>query len=231
MDSKKFKILISQCYLLAGQNIPEIVDVIALQVQNKIKDNYTDEEIEYVLDKGTYGEFGNYTGLSATVFVDWFKIYLKSDKRKFLKPQKQLPEKNKISKQEIEKIMFEATVECFNLYKNKKNIDHRLSSLYEYLKTKKIICLTEQDFSEIYNKARENVLVETNKRLFKANSSGKLNDINILSNLIKSITNNNTSQRADTLIDLEFNRIAIKRLFDKMIEMNCDITDYLNNND
>jgi hypothetical protein len=43
MDSKKFKILISQCYLLAGQNIPEIVDVIALQVQNKIKDNYTDE--------------------------------------------------------------------------------------------------------------------------------------------------------------------------------------------
>lgn len=80
MDSKDFKIKICKCYILNSHKIPEIIDMIASDVERKIAGKYTDEEIEYVLDTGIYDGYGKYDALSARLFVSWFKKYSKSHK-------------------------------------------------------------------------------------------------------------------------------------------------------
>jgi hypothetical protein len=240
MEINKFALFLTTIYQIAGQSTPDDFKIYAKEIYSRIPKTFTDADIVKCYRKGVYKELNDYNYLSAVVFDEWMKnykaIYVNLEASDCIE-RKQLVEKIQPTKAQIKNDMIKWVVDVFNSYKTgeTKYFLRNASSIYDYLQKYDVIGIEEADMVVIEEKARLNVITTAHKNKIKAAVNDRLGDVNdcknVIDSILGSVENGNKkplSISAKPLLSIEIKRLCLQFWFDKLIEFDLDISDYLN---
>jgi hypothetical protein len=233
MEINKFTLFLTTIYRNANQSTPDDFRDYAREVYSRIPKNFTEEDIFKCFKMGVYKELTNYTYLSAVTFDEWIKAYRANYKTKVnltIDTAKQLEEKKKPTEEEIKREMKKWVIEVFDSYKNgiKKYYERGAVAIYEFLSKFDVIAIDDDEMDKIREKARLNVIAKEKIKQSKAKANDRLGDVNTSRNIIDSLINNLQNTSANSALALEIDRLCLAFWFDKLIEFDLDISDYLN---
>lgn len=230
MELNILKLFITKTYKLLGQPLPEDFNDFASEVHSFVPRNFTADDIEKCFRMGRHGKLDDDKYLNERTFFVWIEEYRKKYFQPPFDPKMQLTESTKPTDEEIKQIMIEGVKECFLQYKRGKidYFDRTAGGVYDFLLKNGIGAIDEVEMSAIIEKARLTVIATTKKKQWVATANDVLSDINYCKNIVKSIMNNLPNNDADSLIRIQVKRICLRKIFDKIIEIDGDISDYLN---
>lgn len=232
MELNVFTLFLTKTYEIARQNPPENFKEHAKEVYSRIPKSFTDEDILKCFKKGVYKELGDYSYLSAVIFNDWMVVYKKS----FIKIENvvdikhQLAENTKPTDEEIKNEMKNWIVDVFKNYKagETKYFNRSANVIFKYLSENGVLKIDENEINKAKESAKLKVVEKTKANQLKASSNDRIGDVNTCKNILNGLLKNSGNIEAKILMDIESKRILLKKFFDKIIEFDVEIQDYLN---
>lgn len=182
------------------------------------------EEISLCFFKGARGEFGEYFGLNPVSFYGWISKYMTSEARKTAKLKQlafEVPEKRQLTEAEKEAIVRAGLIKCFEDFKAKGILYDADNVNYNLLDRWGKIPFTKGRKKEFIGMAQARLKAEEKEKMER---SGDLKQIRTMNEAIKELGDPKNDQ-----VIREAKRIALKVLFQDMIDTEMDIKDLMEN--
>jgi hypothetical protein len=209
-------VIVEKIFVLAGQT-PEKRDivVICIEIASDLKKRYknmTLSEVDYALNCGVRGDYGEYYGINVVSINKWLKTYYNSDERReaqrsIISSRMALPQKTELTEDEKRKITIKACAEAWALAKSGKYVKDRGNPVYNFLDEKGEIQFTSEEKQVFMQRAKTELEAEARKYACNA--------IQPLSYFLDRITEHGIIARAK--------RIALNEFFTRMIQENKDL--------
>jgi hypothetical protein len=185
--------------------------------------NLSLEEVEYAIEKGIKGDYGDYYGINNVVLLNFLKQYVTSEERykaiRETNPARMLTEKAPLSQSEKDQFIKNGIIDKFNRFKQTGRLFDFGNPGYNFLAKKGIINYPPQRREEFKAQAR-NLLIAQNTLLETAGNKDERKEATAL--LKKIEADNETDQ-----VIAEAKRLALKQFFSDLIAMGQDITELL----
>jgi hypothetical protein len=159
-------ILVQKMFLIAGQtpdkkDITIICKEITADLQKRYK-GMTLNEVDYALNAGVRGEYGEYFGINVVSINKWLRAYYNSDERKEAQRSKIFPEfelsEHEMTQEEIESVRKQATLYAWNRFKMYGLCDDCGNVAYNFLDKKGLIPFTVEEKKEMYVEAQKTIV-------------------------------------------------------------------------
>lgn len=208
-------------------NIPELI---VLVVQDIFSDfsHLTVSEISTAFRKGIRGDYGDFYGISVRSFYVWLKAYHERLQEalealtRINKPENDIvsDEKKKIYHKE----WLKSHIADFERYKSGEEIDiyDYGHVLYNYCKKHGIGYLTEKEKDDLFDKGKDIILKNHSNEMAK--SSVQLMEFR---DVVSSIVSGEINTSVRNKIIAEAKRLAIIKIYDKLIQENIHIKDLI----
>lgn len=219
---KQVRLLIEQTYASCGYGYdPKTVVATLPELVSDLRRYFgylTLEELKIIFKKGYQGEFGEYQGLNNKTYFGWIKAYLNIDARanaiKALEKARleMMPKPKVLTEQEKEQIIKDGVLKVFNDHKAGVEILDPGNVVFNYLEEKGILDLAPEEAKKLIAESKEKMIQDAilNK------------GIKPVSKVIEGVISNKG------VIVANAKRMALKRYFDSLIEMEIDLSDELN---
>lgn len=198
-------------------------------------------EIPIAINKGVLGEYGDFIGLSIVTVIKFLKSHYTSAKRaEIAKQVSHKEEERPIPSIEEQKALAKVhLIDGFEKYKETKNIPLSAVYLYRFLSEHfKLVEYPKEVKFEMYYHAILNIKrdkeqdLDINTRMSNRKDidflNGYLNTIADKIECAKSVLNGVQDKELRYLLKNESERVALRRYFDNLIEMETEIKDLLN---
>jgi hypothetical protein len=182
------------------------------------------EDVDKACTTGANGFYGKYYGINSLTLCNFLTEY-----KKTLKPKEQilLSETAPLSEAEKEKIVLNGLIEGFRAYKQNKTIKNIKFNWYNILEKRNLINLCDKDCEELKALAKQRAIAELNA---KKHGKDSVFEINPILSVITAIRENTENLHGDSTVSVEFKKLAVRYIFEKLIKMNIELEDYLNDN-
>jgi hypothetical protein len=172
--------LLSRASIISGCNVNS--DVAKILIEEIVKDFRVRyplihiEEIEAIFDNGSRGVYGEFYGINLLTTNKWIRGYLETDEHnKFISSQVKklvplLEEKTSLTEIEIDQLMRNGIVTCFNNFKNTGVAMDYGNPKIDWLITKKIITPSKDERDAYKEQARERLndeVINKKQSIFK----------------------------------------------------------------
>ena len=227
---EKLKTAINLTIFESGFKVDNISELIIMVIKDIFNDySYlTISECSIAFRNGVRGLLGDYMGLSVRTFYNWLFEYNETLKADAIKQLQYIKKENSITEEDKEKIKWDwlnTFIQDFETYK-KDGIIEQLdfnNGFYDYCVKTGIGYLTIQEKVEIKELAKKRILSSNN--VLNAKNSDERNSFK---QIVTSIANNTYNQNAEMQIISESKRIALKIIYDKLIEKEIDLRQAIN---
>lgn len=217
-----------------------LMDGIALEIKRAVP-NIRLLEIPIAINKGVLGEYGDFLGLSIVSVIKFLKTHYMSAKRAEIAKQVSHKEEEKpIPSIEEQKALAKVhLIEGFERYKETKKIPFSAVYLYRFLsKHFNLVEYSNEVKFEMYYEAILKIKNEKEHDLDINSRISNRKDIDFLNGFLDTIPDKIECAKAVLkavqekelryMLKNESERIALKRYFDNLIEMETEIKDLLN---
>lgn len=220
MENSKLKQLILKALVNAGKDIPidSALNFMTSELGGKISDKFSDDEIVYVFDKGTYGAYGEYRELSNVVFYKWFETFAKSDAREKLFPKLKLTEKTKPTAEEQYEMSKQYVIDAFTEYKAKLKYEDKFNICYDFLKKYEYLNIADELMAKYMSEAAE--IVKSKASMDKVER--RMSEIRFVE-LLEKLQSGKLGEQTTIA-----NKIALEAFFKGLVETDTDITEIFN---
>lgn len=217
-----------------------LMDGIALEIKRAVP-NIRLLEIPIAINKGVLGEYGDFLGLSIVTVIKFLKAHYTSAKRAEI--AKQVPHKEEekpIPSIEEQKALAKFhLIEGFERYKETKKIPFSAVYLYRFLsKHFNLVQYSNEAKYEMYYEAILKIKKEKEHDLNINSRMSNRKDVDFLNGFLDTLSDKIECAKAVLkavqekelryMLKNESERIALKRYFDNLIEMETEIKDLLN---
>lgn len=218
--------VITKAYIDAGFQLPgkETMLILSGSVADDLFTYFktlTLKEAALAIQNGIRGEYGDFMGINVKTCHQFFKAYQDSFNRieAIRKQSLQNEPEDKLTEAEIFEIMNEACRTSFTKYKETKELIDFGGAKFTHLKKLGLINLTPERYTEIFERAKHQVLKESSQKLFQ---DGSTTTAGVIANaVIKQIDTHEVTKNAARLI-------ALREYFDFLIESEFDLSDLIN---
>lgn len=217
-----------------------LMDGIALEIKRAVP-NIRLLEIPIAISKGVLGEYGDFIGLSIVTVIKFLKAHYTSAKRAEIAKQVSHKEEEKpIPSIEEQKALAKVhLIEGFERYKETKKIPFSAVYLYRFLSEHfKLVEYPNEVKFEMYYQSILNIKREKEQDLDINSRMSNRKDIDFLNGFLdtfphkiecaKAVLKAVKEKELRYMLKNESERIALKRYFDNLIEMETEIKDLLN---
>lgn len=217
-----------------------LMDGIALEIKRAVP-NIRLLEIPIAINKGVLGEYGDFLGLSIVTVIKFLKAHYTSAKRAEIAKQVSNKEEEKpIPSIEEQKALAKVhLIEGFERYKESKKIPFSAVYLYRFLSEHfKLVEYPNEVKFEMYYQSILNIKREKEQDLDINSRMSNRKDIDFINGFLDTIPDKIECAKAVLkavqqkelryMLKNESERIALKRYFDNLIEMETEIKDLLN---
>lgn len=217
-----------------------LMDGIALEIKRAVP-NIRLLEIPIAINKGVLGEYGDFLGLSIVTVIKFLKAHYTSAKRAEIAKQVSHKEEEKpIPSIEEQKALAKVhLIEGFEGYKESKKIPFSAVYLYRFLSEHfKLVEYPNEVKFEMYYQSILNIKREKEQDLDINSRMSNRKDIDFLNGFLetipdkiecaKSVLKAVQQKELRYMLKNESERIALKRYFDNLIDMETEIKDLLN---
>lgn len=217
-----------------------LMDGIALEIKRAVP-NIRLLEIPIAINKGVLGEYGDFLGLSIVTVIKFLKAHYTSAKRAEIAKQVSHKEEEKpIPSIEEQKALAKAhLIEGFERYKETNKIPFSAVYLYRFLSEHfKLVEYPNEVKFEMYYQSILNIKREKEQDLDINSRMSNRKDIDFLNGFLDTIPDKIECAKAVLkavqekelryMLKNESERIALKRYFDNLIEMETEIKYLLN---
>jgi hypothetical protein len=226
---ERVKRAINLAVFTVGYKVENLSDLILLLVKDIFMDFkfMTISEIELAFRLGSRGKLGEIMGLSLRTFYNWLDAY-KEYKQEAIGSLMQIKEKPKEMTYEQKKESYtkwlKSYVENFDKYKKKEQIElfDIGNVFYDFCEKYGIAYLSTEEKNELYERAKD--IVKNNYNRDNAKSTIQANEF---AEIINSIKLNRYNDDIKNKIIAEAKRLAILKIFDKLIEQNIELSDII----
>ncbi len=180
------------------------------------------EEIPLAIKKGILGELGEWFGLNVVTFVKFIKVYYESEKRLKIMIDNRIPEPEKLppSPEELRIAENEIIVNAFKKFSETGSYEDHGNHIYNKLDARGLIPYTGDRKKKFMEEAKSNLLARNNTK-----TALSLEEKRTFERVVSAIMNNTPDSRKD--IVREAKKIALKVLFNELIEMETDIVEFI----
>lgn len=158
--------LLGKLQAISGQFMEDdMFDFTLSELVSDLKSNYgglTLFEVEYALNNGAKGNYGDFYGLNVKTFHTWLRMYFTSKERtdavmqmQNKSPAKQISKKGCITDRESLKMSIEKALDDFAYYKAHKSIRDLGGITYSFLNRKGLLTLSNKEKWGFYNQAKD----------------------------------------------------------------------------
>jgi hypothetical protein len=192
-------ILVQKMFLIAGQT-PEKKDItiICREVCNDLQKRYkgmTLNEVDYALNAGVRGEYGEYYGINVVSINKWLRAYYNSEERREAQrskifPELALPQSTALTDREILEIKLDAYNKALSLANEGKYVKDRGNLVYNFLDERGKISFTSAEKSAFIDRAKIELEAEARARAKDARTPRPV------SYFVDEITDNSVTARA-----------------------------------
>ena len=217
-----------------------LMDGIALEIKRAVP-NIRLLEIPIAINKGVLGEYGDFLGLSIVTVIKFLKAHYTSATRAEIAKQVSYKEDEKPipSIEEQKAIAKVHLIEGFERYKETKKIPFSAVYLYRFLSEHfKLVEYPNEVKFEMYYQSILNIKREKEQDLDINSRMSNRKDIDFLNRFLdtipdkiecaKSVLKAVKEKELRYMLKNESERIALKKYFDNLIEMETEIKDLLN---
>jgi hypothetical protein len=165
-------VIVEKIFTLAGQN-PEKKDiaVICRELASDLRKRYggmTLAEVDYALNAGVRGDYGEYYGINVVSINKWLKTYYNSDERREAQrsvvfPDLALPQKTVPTKAELCAIETAAYDDALKLAKSGKYVPDRGNVVYDFLDKRGEIHFTDAEKHAFMRQAQSELQSEARR--------------------------------------------------------------------
>ena len=211
--------LVTKVYAIAGQAITEleILDFIVSELQKDVLTRFkglTLQEIEIALTNGVKGDYGEYYGLNIKSFNKFLNEYTFSEERgKALEarmtrvaPEKQLPAKGTITREEIQRTAYNNALDIFEVYKQTKECPDHGNIVYNYLDKLGLIKFDAKEKWEMMSEAKKT----------REKERDILGKTSVISSVIE-------KQQEGGIVVAYAKKIALKRYFGGLVKLEIEL--------
>jgi hypothetical protein len=211
--------IVGEIFTFAGQNIePKETKMMCKVISGDLRRRYkglTLSEVDYALNAGVRGEYGEYYGINVVSVNKWLRAYYNSDERKEAMRSKVFPElalpAHVMTKEERRKVKVEMTVNAWEKAKNGEYVTDYGNVVYDFL---------AYDRSMIqFSVEEKNGFMAAAKKELENEAKDNAKTYIPVSYLISRITEKGIVSRAK--------RIALNVFFARMIDENTDLIDWI----
>jgi hypothetical protein len=222
---EKLKTAINLTIFESGFKVDNISELILMIIKDIFTDfsHLTISECSIAFRNGVRGLLGDFMGLSVRTFYNWLIAYNETIKAEAIKQLQYIRKEKLITDEDKERIKWEwlnTFIQDFELYK-KEGVIEQLdfnNGFYEYCVKTGIGYLTIKEKLEIKELAKKRILSANN--ILNAKNSDERKSFK---SIVSSIANNTYNQTAEMQIVSESKRIALKIIYDKLIEKQIDL--------
>jgi hypothetical protein len=222
---EKLKTAINLTIFESGFKVDNISELILMIIKDIFTDfsHLTISECGIAFRNGVRGLLGDFMGLSVRTFYNWLITYNETIKAEAIKQLQYIRKEKVITDEDKERIKWEwlnTFIQDFELYK-KEGVIEQLdfnNGFYEYCVKTGIGYLTIKEKLEIKELAKKRILSANN--ILNAKNSDERKSFK---SIVSSIANNTYNQTAEMQIVSESKRIALKIIYDKLIEKEIDL--------
>lgn len=222
---EKLKTAINLTIFESGFKVDNISELILMIIKDIFTDfsHLTISECGIAFRNGVRGLLGDFMGLSVRTFYNWLISYNETIKAEAIKQLQYIRKEKVITDEDKERIKWEwlnTFIQDFELYK-KEGVIEQLdfnNGFYEYCVKTGIGYLTIKEKLEIKELAKKRILSANN--ILNAKNSDERKSFK---SIVSSIANNTYNQTAEIQIVSESKRIALKIIYDKLIEKEIDL--------
>jgi hypothetical protein len=222
---EKLKTAINLTIFESGFKVDNISELILMIIKDIFTDfsHLTISECGIAFRNGVRGLLGDFMGLSVRTFYNWLIAYNETIKAEAIKQLQYIRKEKVITDEDKERIKWEwlnTFIQDFELYK-KEGVIEQLdfnNGFYEYCVKTGIGYLTIKEKLEIKELAKKRILSANN--ILNAKNSDERKSFK---SIVSSIANNTYNQTAEMQIVSESKRIALKIIYDKLIEKEIDL--------
>ena len=232
LSGKRIQELINLTIFESGFKTENISELIILIIKDIFADfSYmTLSEISLAFRKGIRGDLGEYMGLSVRTFYNWLKTYNETLKSEAIKALNSIQKESisKISekeKKEYYERWLQSHIDDFERHKKGESVvifdfGH---IFYDYCIKHSIGYLTNSEKDVLYDKARTNIIRKHS--LHNAKTSFEIKEFR---DIILSISTNNMTPNIEDMINAEMKRLAVIKIFDKLIHQGLELESFIN---
>jgi hypothetical protein len=222
---EKLKTAINLTIFESGFKVDNISELILMIIKDIFTDfsHLTISECSIAFRNGVRGLLGDFMGLSVRTFYNWLITYNETIKAEAIKQLQYIRKEKVITDEDKERIKWEwlnTFIKDFELYK-KEGVIEQLdfnNGFYEYCVKTGIGYLTIKEKLEIKELAKKRILSANN--VLNAKNSDERKSFK---SIVSSIANNTYNKTAEIQIVSESKRIALKIIYDKLIEKEIDL--------
>jgi hypothetical protein len=222
---EKLKTAINLTIFESGFKVDNISELILMIIKDIFTDfsHLTISECGIAFRNGVRGLLGDFMGLSVRTFYNWLITYNETIKAEAIKQLQYIRKEKVITDEDKERIKWEwlnTFIQDFELYK-KEGVIEQLdfnNGFYEYCVKTGIGYLTIKEKLEIKELAKKRILSANN--ILNAKNSDERKSFK---SIVSSIANNTYNKTAEIQIVSESKRIALKIIYDKLIEKEIDL--------
>lgn len=211
------------------ENISELIIMVIRDIFSDFG-HMTLAEVALAFRKGVRNEFGDIMGMSVRTFYSWLREYNEISKLEAMKSLQYLKKEEEVEispdrKRELHMDWLKRYIADFERHKNgEPTEEYDFGNLfYNYCKKHGIGYLTKEDKDELLEKGKEAVLVNHSqskaKNVYEARDFKKIVDAIVGSDIPKTVNEKIAS---------EAKRLAIVKIYDKLIEQNIELSDLIN---
>ncbi|MDR0385607.1 MAG: hypothetical protein LBH60_05980 [Prevotellaceae bacterium] len=142
-----------------GNDLKVIVKEVAADLHKRYR-GMTMEEVEYALNAGVRGDYGEYYGINVVSINKWLKAYYSSDERReairsTLFPEKALLPEHRLTPDETELARHRAALAKWQQFKQSQRCGGRVDGIYRYLDGRGLIPFTVEEKHSMVATARK----------------------------------------------------------------------------
>lgn len=213
-------VIIAKLFQMAGQkSIASDIVVYAKAMTSELRNNYRSyslEEVNFAMERGVLGDYGEYIGINLVSMSRWMKAYSKSEQRaarfKATTEQKAIPERNELSDEQKHEISRQGVIRKFNAFKERGECLDPGNSAYFFLERLGLIALSNDEKQVIFERAKVNVLAASQQQKLSTHKATAMS----AAELIQAIIGGKKTGRG--IIQAEARRIALEDYFRSVIK-------------
>jgi hypothetical protein len=212
---KRISIIIYTLFEIAGQTpVEHDVNVIIRETVKDLRKKYsaiTVEELDYALNAGVRGEYGDYFGINVVSINRWLRAYYNSEERREAQRSRNFPDLlcdkcTSPTAEEILSIKIEAYNNALSLSAAGQYVKDRGNCVYDFLAEKGEIHFTPAEKHHFMEKAKEELTIEARRRIRDARTPRPVGDI------IAAITDKEVIMRAKRIaLNIHLKRIQMDK--------------------
>jgi hypothetical protein len=227
---EKLKTAINLTIFESGYKVDNISELILMVIKDIFNDfsSLTISECSVAFRSGVRGLLGEYMGLSVKTFYNWLLAYNETIKAEAVRQLQFIKKEKTITEEDKKKIRLDwlnGFIKDFESYKENGNTDQfdYNNNFYDYCISSGIGYFTRKEKLEIKELAKKRILNSHNV----LNARNK-DERNSFKEIVNSIVNEVYNKKAETEIVSEAKRLALKTIYDRLIDKKIHLKDAIN---